>query len=181
MKLKIFEEWRPVPGYEGLYEVSNTGRVRSLDRVDHFNGINRPRKGRELAHIDKRGYHIVKLCKDGNVRAVGIHRIVASAFIPNPTSLPEVNHKDENKSNNNVSNLEWCDRVYNAKYGTAPARIAEKLHRGVVSIDQNGVETAYKSIKEAAEAFDGTPGNICNAISGYSKTAWGLKWRYADA
>lgn len=179
-KLKIIEEWRPVPGYEGLYEVSNTGRVRSLDRVECFNGTSRLRKGRELAHIPKRGYSFVKLCKDGTVRAVGIHRIVASAFIPNPLWLPEVNHKDERKTNNNAVNLEWCSRAYNASYGTAPKRIADKLHKPVISTDNNGIETVYESVKAAAQAFRGTPGNICNAISGYSKTAWGLKWRYAD-
>ena len=181
MTLKIIEEWRPVPGYEGRYEVSNTGRVRSLDRKEMCNGKERPRKGRELAHIKKRGYSLVKLCKDGNVRAVGIHRIVASAFLPNPAALPEVNHKDENRSNNLVSNLEWCDRAYNAKYGTAPTRIANKLHKPVISTDSKGNETFYKSVTDAAVAFGGAPGNICNAISGYSKSAWGLKWRYADA
>lgn len=180
MALKITEEWRPVPGYEGLYEVSNTGRVRSLDREEYFNGTSRPRKGRELSHIPKRGYSLVKLCKDGTVRAVGIHRIVAAAFIPNPLGLPEVNHKDECKTNNHASNLEWCSRAYNAKYGTAPARIADKLRKPVISIDSNGVETVYESVKLAAQSFGGTSGNICNAISGYSKTAWGLKWRYAD-
>ena len=176
-----FEEWRPIPNYEGLYEVSNMGRVRSLDRMETFDGVARPRKGKELSQIPKRGYLLVKLCKDGRVRAAYVHRIVASAFIPNPNGLPEVNHKDECKTNNDVSNLEWCDRTYNARYGTAPDRIAVKLHKAVVSIDSNGIETRYGSVKEAAEAHGGSSGNICNDISGYSKTAWGLKWRYADA
>lgn len=178
--LKTIEEWRPVPGYEGLYEVSNMGRVRSLDRMETFGGVTRPRKGRELSQIQKRGYRLVKLCKDGCVSAVYVHRIVASAFIPNPNGFPEVNHMDECKTNNAVNNLEWCDRAYNARYGTAPDRIATKLHKAVISIDSNGNETRYESVKDAAKAHGGTSGNICSALSGYSKTAWGLEWRYAD-
>lgn len=180
MKLTNIEEWRPVPEYEGIYEVSNMGRVRSLDRMETINGVTRPRKGRELSQISKRGYRLVKLCKDGCVSAVYVHRIVASAFIPNPNGFPEVNHKDERKTNNAVNNLEWCDRAYNARYGTAPDRIATKLHKAVISTDSNGNETRYESIRDAAKAHGGTSGNICSALSGYSKTAWGLEWRYAD-
>lgn len=118
------EEWRPIPGYEGLYEVSSFGRVRSLDRyVKSGYGSYRLHKGKVLNPVkDKYGYLAVNL-QAGN--RCNIHRLVAQAFIPNSDNLPQVNHKDENKSNNRVDNLEWCDRKYNCNYGTRNIRIGE--------------------------------------------------------
>lgn len=119
------EEWRSIEGYEGLYEVSSYGRVRSLDRYEINNlGYKRLLKGKILSPgIKKDGYFIVSL-KNKNFR---VHRLVAQAFIPNPEGLPQVNHKDEDKSNNNVDNLEWCDSKYNNNYGTARIRTRETL------------------------------------------------------
>lgn len=114
------EIWRPVVGYEGLYEVSSYGRVRSLDRYD---SRNRFRKGRILKLSDNgRGYLIVGLHSNNKVKNFLVHRLVAEAFLPNPENLTEVNHKDEDKSNNCVDNLEWCNRNYNINYGTAKIR-----------------------------------------------------------
>ena len=105
------EVWKSVPGYEGLYEASNTGEVRSLDHYAHteirFN-TSRLIKGRVLRpRIKPNGYYHVDLCKNGTITNFPVHRIVASAFIPNPEGLKVVNHIDGNKLNNNVSNLEW--------------------------------------------------------------------------
>ena len=89
------EKWLPVPGYEGLYEVSDHGKVRSRKKV-------------LKEHPMRNGYYNVSLFKDGKYKAYGIHRLVALAFIPNREHLPQVNHKDGNKKNNAVENLEWC-------------------------------------------------------------------------
>ena len=119
----MIEEWRPVVGYEGLYEVSNTGRVRSLDRyVKTCYGSYRLHKGKVLSPgIRPDGYLVVSL----QYRMFRVHRLVAEAFLPNPDNLPQVNHKDEDKSNNRVDNLEWCDSKYNNNYGTARIRAKE--------------------------------------------------------
>ena len=117
------EEWRPVVGYEGLYEVSNLGRVRSLDRYDR---MNRFCEGRILKlSADRLGYLRAQLYSSSKRKSFLVHRLVAQAFIPNPDNLPQVNHRDENPSNDNVDNLEWCDGKYNVNYGTRVDRIRD--------------------------------------------------------
>lgn len=124
------EIWRPVVGYEGLYEVSSYGRVRSLDRYDRRNQF---RKGKLLKNRDNcNGYLLCGLSKNGIVKNKYIHRLVAEAFIPNPNNIKEVNHLDEDKTNNRVENLEWCDRKYNCNYGTKIKReINTKIKKGI--------------------------------------------------
>lgn len=114
------EEWREIEGYEGLYQVSNLGRVRSLDRVVmKSNGVLLLVKGRILKlRPDTNGYIRACLSKDAVEICHSVHRLVAMAFIDNPLNLLEVNHKDENKKNNSVDNLEWCTSLYNNNYGS---------------------------------------------------------------
>ena len=122
------EEWRPVVGYEGLYQVRNTGQVRSLDKYDSLGVF---WIGKLLSKLKVGGYFMVKLRKDGIQKMCLIHRLVAQSFIANPLNLPQVNHKDEDKTNNNVDNLEWCTAKYNSNYGTAIERmINTKIERG---------------------------------------------------
>ena len=117
------EIWRPVVGYEGLYEVSSLGRVRSLDKYD---SINRFCEGRILKlSSDRLGYLRAQLYSNSKRKSFLVHRLVAQAFIPNPDNLPQVNHIDENPSNDNVENLEWCDGKYNVNYGTRIDRIRD--------------------------------------------------------
>lgn len=116
------EEWRDIKGYEGKYQVSNLGRVKSL-KDSHG-------KYREkILNIkpEEYGYIRVILYREGKSRHFSVHRLVAEAFIPNLDGLSQVNHKDENKQNNRVDNLEWCDRKYNCNYGTRNKRASEKL------------------------------------------------------
>lgn len=111
------EIWKDIPGYEGLYQVSNKGRIKSLDRIGSAgNGALRIYRGRLLKPwpAKKRcGYMYIDLSKDGISRQFRVHRLVAYAFIPNPLNLPEVNHIDHNVENNSVENLEWCTGEYN--------------------------------------------------------------------
>lgn len=116
----MMDEFKDVVGYEGLYVVSNLGMVKSIPRLD---ASGHKLKGKILSiQRDRYGYAVVHLCKGGVRRYVKLHRIVAEAFIPNPNNLPEVNHKDENKLNNSVKNLEWCTTKYNQTYGTVVER-----------------------------------------------------------
>ena len=138
----IEEIWRPIEGYEGLYEVSNTGRVRSLDMyVKCGYGSYRLRKGKVLSPVIKdNGYLQVGLYYNGKYKMFLVHRLVAQAFIENFDNLPEVNHLDEDKSNNSVDNLEWCDRSYNLKYGTVRIRsINTKIKKGYVNEENVGL------------------------------------------
>ena len=100
------EKWRDIPGYEGFYQVSDLGNIRSI----RFNKI------RNMKSWDSHGYRAVELCMNNNRYTVGIHRLVALTFIPNPENKSEVNHKDRNKSNNNVENLEWVTQSENVAH-----------------------------------------------------------------
>ena len=119
----MIEEWRPIVGYEGLYEVSNTGQVRSLDRYDNRNCF---RKGKVLSPgKNTKGYLFVILTCNGKRKTINVHRLVTEAFLPNPDNLPEINHKDEDKTNNSVDNLEYCDRSYNINYGSRKDKVRD--------------------------------------------------------
>ena len=123
------EEWKDIKGYEGIYQVSSYGRVRSLDRIVERKGkgdffI----KGRVLTQSDDtNGYMKVSLTKHDQKRTFKVHRLVAIHFLDNPNNLPCVNHKDENKLNNNVDNLEWCTKAYNNSYETKDKRQSETI------------------------------------------------------
>ena len=165
------EEWKSIPGYEGLYEVSSWGRVKSYK----YNS-----DGRILKSGSNRfGYYYVVLCKDGKEKTCSIHRLVAEAFIPNQSNLSEVNHKDEDKGNNCVQNLEWCDHSYNNSYGTRNQRISKP----VVQLDKRGNFIAeYSSIKEASRLTGIASSSICYCCKhkyGF-KSAGGFIFRYKD-
>ena len=178
------EIWKGIPGYDGIYEVSNMGEVRSLPRV-----INMPskigniyplhHKGKVLKKIvNNKGYFYVALCG----KKALVHRLVAMAFIPNPNNLPLVNHKDENPKNNCVENLEWCTQKYNLDYGTSRARGAQKCWVAVIGTDKDGREHYFSSMREAEVKTGVDYRNItdcCRKVH-HHKTAGGYKWRYAS-
>lgn len=142
--------WKDIPSYEGLYQVSNDGKVRSLDRIDT---LGRKRKGRILKQaFDKKKYKYVSLCKDNKSKALKVHRLVAMTFIPNPNNYPIINHKDENPSNNHVSNLEWCTYKYNSNYGTRNERLSKAM-KGKNT--QKHTEETKKKMKENHADFTG--------------------------
>lgn len=120
------ERWADIPGYEGAYQVSDYGRVRSCDRyLNAMHGSKQFRKGILIKPIVMpNGYVIVGLNRDLKKTTKYIHRLVAESFLPNPQGLKEVNHKDEDKTNNRVDNLEWCTHLYNINYGSAKSRIS---------------------------------------------------------
>lgn len=129
----LIEEWRDVVGFEGLYQVSNLGRVKGLDRLvdTNINNVNRRiHKGKLLKpQFNNKGYKRVNLCKNGNKNQAFVHRLVAEAFIPNPNNYPVVNHKDENPKNNCVENLEWCTQKYNMNWNGVMKKVGLKLRK----------------------------------------------------
>lgn len=167
------EERRPIKGYEGLYSVSNLGNVYSF----------RLNRNLELSK-DKSGYVRIGLQKKTrkDVRLLFVHRLVAEAFIDNVEGKPFVNHRDENKSNNRVDNLEWCTHLENVNYGTRNSRIGNSnrnskyFSKRVVCTSTNVV---YESMKEASRKTGVFVGNISNCCNGKRKTAGGFKWAIA--
>lgn len=131
--------WKPVVGYEGYYEVSNTGLVRRIK-----GNILKPK-------IEKNGYVRYHLSQNGKAKTILAHRIVALAFIPNPNNYPTVNHKDENKENNQVDNLEWCDMPYQNRYGQGAINRNKAKEKPVLQYDKDGnFIKKFDSVKKAA-------------------------------
>lgn len=163
------EQWKPIGGYGGKYEVSDLGRVRQGEK-----SVNQ--------YKDGKGYLRVSLYKDGAERNFKVHRLVALAFIPNPDNLPMVNHKDEVKTNNSVENLEWCTSLYNTNYGTGKYRAAKTRWVAIIGTDKEGNEHRFSSIQEAAAYVGGKMQCIsacCRKVQG-KHNAYGYKWRYAN-
>ena len=164
------EIWKTIPGYEGLYEISNFGRVKT-----HCAG-----RGRNVTKIrklvpDKDGYLTVMLTDHGRAKNMKVHRLVAEAFIDNPNNYPMINHKDECKSNNSFENLEWCDSKYNNSYGTKPS----KFFKRVMQFSRDGLYIrTFESINSAAAFMGVSPSTISTAISGRRRdVACGYIWR----
>ena len=194
------EDWKGVKGLEESYQVSNLGNVRSLDRIlIDKNGNKHTFKGKILKQCtDKYGYLRVNLYNNHCHRKfVPVHRLVAEAFIPNPDNLPQINHKDEDKTNNCVENLEWCDDTYNCNYGTRNERIGDsntnnpKYSKWVIKLStKNEIIHFYPSAKQA-ERETGVSANliyqVCNQkpyIKGgrqyQNHTAGGFIWKYVE-
>lgn len=170
------EIWKDIEGYEGLYQVSNLGRVRSLDRLVEYEQrsklVKRLFKGRimQLSYTSD-GYLMIYLRKDRQDTYHAVHRLVAQAFVPNPDNLPVVNHKDEVKNNNYAENLEWCTHVYNCNYGTAIQRMREK----VTGRPKNWTEEGMKRLKEShtrANLSEITLNKMSKSQSGKTRPEW---------
>lgn len=163
------EEWREI---DDRYSVSNLGRVKS----------NYANKERILKpYFNKCGYLMVDLRHPSTRKSVSVHRLVAFAFIPNPDNLKEVNHKDEDKTNNRVDNLEWCDTKYNCNYGTRNIRKGLNCRKRICSVDSDGEVIHYGSRLEASESTGIDATSISKALKSIAQhTAGGLLWFYDD-
>lgn len=200
MKNEPPEEWRDIAGYEDIYQVSNLGRVRSLERlVQQRDGCKRPYRIPPRVLKPKRrrnGYLCVNLATQGETQTHNIHRLVAQAFVPNPDNLPTVNHRDEDKTNNRADNLEWCSQATNNTYGTRPRRVrmSQPHRRPVVMIGDDGKAVrTFPTMKDAArfvlclrfcERHDlKTVNNNIRAVCHryrWRHTAYGYRWQFAD-
>lgn len=159
------EIFKDIPQYEGKYQISNKGRVWSIISQKYMKLYTTPT-----------GYLTVSLvAKNGKQKVEKVHRLVGMAFIPNPDNLPQINHKDEVKTNNCVENLEWCDAKYNSNYGTH----MDKIRKVTNQFDLNGnLLNTYISTVEASKATGVPSSNIVNCANGKLKTAGGFIWKY---
>lgn len=165
------EIWKPIPGFEGLYEVSNLGRIKSLKRNTTSGGIMK-------THVNK-GYEYSHLCKNGKHRNVKVHRAVAEAFIPNPDNKPDVNHKDENPLNNRADNLEWATKKENVNYGTRAERFSQKISKRIIQMDLDGNPiTVWPSSLAIEKTLGFRSSNIRSVCCGTAKTAYGFIWKH---
>lgn len=182
------EEWRDIEGYEGIYQISNYGRVKAVDRLinDSYGRI-WLRKGQiRSTHIDRFGYEKVILCKNNTQKHFFIHRLVAMAFVSNPDNFPLINHIDEDKLNNRVENLEWCTPRYNSNYGSRNKKLSAKLKliktgKPIAQYSLNGILLRiYKNAEEAARQNSFWRTNISACCRGVKKTAHGYKWKFVN-
>lgn len=184
------EVWKDIPNYEGLYQVSNLGRIKSLKRKVYA-GRNRIRWQYERILSNNKtngnGYKIVSLNKNGESKNKYIHRLVAEAFIPNPNNYKYINHKDENKANNKINNLEWCTAEYNNTYNNKHIRALETRMkknigcRKILQLNENEeIIKEYFSISQASKEMKVSNQAISDCLRGIQKHSAGYKWKYAD-
>lgn len=157
---------KDIKGYEGLYAITSCGKVWSYRRQNF-----------KKASINNNGYYHITLCKDGVKKDFLIHRLVAETYISNPEGKATVNHKDENKLNNSVNNLEWMTQAEQIIYGTRTARARKSVSKPVFCVELNRV---FESVSIAAEYFGLFPSNISSCCRGRIKTSGGYHWEYVD-
>ena len=192
------EIWKDIEGFEGLYQVSNYGRVKSLN-------YNRTGKERILkAGKNSDGYLQVNLCKDGKMKNYKVHQLVGNAFLSNPQGYNELNHRDEDKTNNCVENLEYCSRSYNNTYNGRAKKIGKKLRgrkqseetikkraekltnnpkisKPVIAIDvRTGLIIEFVSSREAERETGIANQSICACLKGRQNSAGGFYWMYKN-
>ena len=161
------ENFKDIPGYEGLYAADSDGNIWSYYH----------KKILKLANSHHK-YKRIQLYKNGEFKTFAVHRIVASLFVENPYSYNEINHKNEDASDNRAENLEWCTRKYNVNYGNRIKNLSKKI----VALDKNNnVISEYPSQAYASRVTGISQGSISNACSGRSHTAGGYKWKYYES
>lgn len=171
------ELWKDIPNYEGLYQVSNLGRVKSFRKSTKYHCKNeyilKP-------NIASHGYAEVTFYKNTIRHKFLIHRLVASAFVPNPDNLPQINHKDENRTNNTADNLEWCTAEYNNAYGTARIRSIDTKSIPIEQVTFDGkIIAVYRSTRIAAEILGINKGTLKSAINKHYQFK-GYYWQYSS-
>ena len=162
------EIWKDIEGYEGLYQVSNMGRVRSLRR----NIILKNK-------IESNRYERVVLSTNNIPKGYSVHRLVANAFIPNPNNYPIVNHKDENRTNNCVDNLEWCTQKYNVNYGTGISKRVKSQSKKVLQFKTDGTFVKeWESTMSVQRNLGICQSHIVQVCKGKRRIAHGYIWKY---
>lgn len=175
------ETWKPIKGYEGAYEVSSLGNVKSVKRTIVRGGISQTVNERILLpkKAKNNGYLIVGLHVGGHVRYKYVHRLVAEAFLGVPVGGGEVNHKNEVKTDNRLENLEWCSHIDNVNYGTGRERHDAAIRIPVSCYTLEGeLVRHYGSITEAGKDLGVLKSSVWAALSGKSKTCKGMIWKY---
>ena len=158
---------KDIKGYEGLYAVTSCGKVYSYKSKKFL-------KPKDNGY----GYLFVTLCKDGKMKKYKVHRLVAMAYLPNPENLPQINHKDENKANNCLQNLEWCDASYNINYGTHNKKVSNSLKKPILQYDLDG--NFIREWPSARDVGKEVRSNIGYCLRGRNKTAYGYIWKYKE-
>ncbi|MGX8696911.1 MAG: HNH endonuclease [Prevotella sp.] len=173
-------EWSSVIGYEGLYEVSNDGRVRTVRHKT--NGHEIPPKELAINIYKSQRYARVRLYKKGKPKDHMVHRLVAEAFIPNPKNKPQVNHIDGNRKNNRADNLEWCTQAENNRHAIDnglqdPSRMIEATKKKVMQLTRSGkLVKEWDSLTEAATTLGLQVSNISHCCNGRIGSTGGYKW-----
>lgn len=177
------EVWKDIKDYEGLYQVSNFGRVKRLKytmptKIKHNNFITKKEHLMKLS-LNKKGYLYVKLCKNGKTKHFQVHRLVACAFIPNLSNKPQVNHLDENPLNNCMDNLEWSTAKENLNYGTRTMRAKIKISKKVnqYTLDNKFIKT-WNSMQDIERETHYFASSICLCCKNKRKKAYGYIWKY---
>ena len=158
---------KDVVGYEGLYSVTSCGKVWSYRRKKFL-----------TPGVNNKGYLYVNLCRNGKYTSYTIHRLVAMAYLPNPENLPEINHKDENKTNNCLQNLEWCDCKYNNNYGTHIEKASNSRKKPILQYDLDG--NFIREWNSATDVGKEVRINIGYCLRGKYKTAYGFIWKFKE-
>lgn len=158
---------RDIVGYESLYAVTSCGKVWSYRRQKFL-----------TPSTNEKGYLYISLYKNGKYKRCRLHRLVAEAYIPNIDNLPQVNHKDENKANNCLQNLEWCDQKYNINYGTGITKRSNKLKIPILQYSLDG--EFIREWPSATDAGKELKGHICDCLKGRRKTAANYIWKYKN-
>lgn len=186
---RCMENWKAIAGYEGMYEVSDFGRVRSVDReVRRNDGITQVYSSKILKPRTNRGYLSVALSKNGSPRFMAIHRLVGCAFIENPENKLEINHLDENPQNNCATNLVWCTRKENVNWGTCHQRsithpnfiaATKRLSKRTAQLSLDGqLLKVWDSLRAISRETGYMPRHIAKCCNGKTKTRYGYRWSY---
>lgn len=172
------EVWKDIPNYIGLYQINNYGNVKSLKRLEKSGNKIRKRNEKTLKQRATHGYKYVILSKESKAKTFRVHRLVAEIFIPNPNNYPQVNHKDGNKANNSVDNLEWCTCEYNIKEAYR-LNLCKTIKINQFDINGKYIKT-WNSSYEIKRNLNLDASAITKCCKNKRKICGGYRWRYAE-